>query len=117
MNRRNNKVTGIVRYSFLVCGGILIVLPIYLTFIIPFKTVAESAANFFAFPKTFYLENFKQIISSPKYYVAFVNTIYVTVGTLLVGLLVMPMMSYAISRSMPKNKIYKRFLQNSRMPE
>ena len=51
----------IVIYTSLVLGLLLILFPMYLTIIVAFKTPAESAENFFSFPKQFYLENLKTV--------------------------------------------------------
>ena len=48
------------------------------------------------------VQNLKKIVYSPQYYVALINTVYVTVATLIGCLLIMPMLSYAISRSFKK---------------
>jgi raffinose/stachyose/melibiose transport system permease protein len=95
------------RYVFLIIGAFLILSPLYITIITPFKTPMENAKSFFTFPRTFYTENFTTILTSPRYYRALLNTIYVTVFTLVGSVMVMPMMSYAIARSMKHRRLYR----------
>jgi|LSQX01.1.fsa_nt_gb raffinose/stachyose/melibiose transport system permease protein len=94
-------------YSLLSFGVLLIVLPLYMTVITAFKTTAENTASFFAFPKTLYLDNFAAVLGDGKYYKALANTVYITVLVLLGNLALMPMLSYAISRSLKHSKWYR----------
>lgn len=103
----NRRIKRFFTY-FLLCIGILfILLPLYITIVTAFKSPAESTASFFALPQSFYLDNFKKIATSPQYWRAFFNTVYVTTFMLLGNALIMPMMSYAISRSMNTSRIYR----------
>lgn len=97
----------VLTYLFLCCGILFIVLPLYITIVTAFKTPAESTVSFFTLPQSFYLGNFEKIVTSPKYWYAFANTVYITAFTLLGNALVMPMMSYAISRSMGTSRTYR----------
>lgn len=94
-------------YGVLAIGMLFILVPLYITIITAFKSPAESSTSFFALPKGLYLDNIKQILSSEKYWYALRNTVYITTFTLLGNLLIMPPMSYAISRSMGSSKIYR----------
>lgn len=96
-----------VQYVLLFIGVLLIVLPLYITIITPFKTSVENAKSFFSFPSTLYLDNYTTILTSERYYRALLNTVYVTTFTLLGSVLVMPMMSYAIARSMGSSRVYR----------
>lgn len=104
---KQRKTTSFIQYLLLGLGALLILSPLYITIITPFKTPLENSASFFSFPKSLYLQNFIEILSSPRYYRALFNTVYVTIFTLLGAVLVMPMMSYAISRSMKTSWIYR----------
>ena len=104
---KQSKLTMTGKYILLGLGALLILSPLYITIITPFKTPMENSVSFFSFPRTLYLDNFKTILSSPRYYQALLNTIYVTVFTLIGSVLVMPMMSYAISRSMHTHRFYR----------
>lgn len=88
-------------------GVLMIVLPLYMTVITAFKTTAENTASFFALPESFYLGNFKEVLSGGGYTRAFANTVYITAGVILGNMLLMPAMSYAISRSMDSSRAYR----------
>ena len=103
---KQNSFSAAGKYLLLSLGALLILSPLYITIITPFKTPIENSSSFFSFPESLFLDNFKTILFSPRYYQALFNTIYVTVFTLLGSVLVMPMMSYAISRSMKTQKFY-----------
>ena len=107
MSIKQGKVSLTITYICLILGALLILLPIYITLITPFKTMAENGKSFFTFPRSFYLGNFKEVLSTPRYFKAFLNTIYVTLGALILGVLLHPMMSYAISRSLKQKRMYR----------
>lgn len=101
------KKGNIPTYILLVFGMLLIALPLYITLVTAFKTNAQSTTSFFSLPTTLYLGSFQKILTSPKYYAAFGNTVYITVFVLLGNLIIMPAMSYAIARSMPNSRAYR----------
>lgn len=101
------RLSAAARYLALSFGVLLIALPLYITVATAMKTQAENNASFFALPGGLYLENFKAVLSSPKYFRALFNSFYVTALMLLGNLALMPMMSYAISRSMPSSRAYR----------
>lgn len=95
-------------YLFLLLGTFLILFPVYICITTTFKSPSESIKSFFTLPSSFYLDNYITVLSNPKLYYAYGNTIYVTVLSLLLCFLIMPAMSYAIARSMGQSKHYKR---------
>lgn len=102
-----NRYSKIATYVLLFIGVLLIVLPLYMTVITAFKTVAENTASFFALPESLNFNNFKTVLEGGKYYRALANTVYITVLVLLGNAAIMPMMSYAISRSMDTSRWYR----------
>ena len=56
-----------VSYLIAAAGAIIILLPFYVTLITAFKTPQEPAQNFFSFPKSLYLENFKTVFAKAGY--------------------------------------------------
>ena len=107
MNASKRRVN-LLAYLILIVGSILILFPLYITICTTFKTQAESASSFFTLPKSLYLGNYQQILSHPTLKFAYGNTIYITVFSLLAELLVMPPMSFAISRGMHhRGKLFK----------
>lgn len=103
----HGKTNAIVRHVLLLVGVAFIILPLYMTIITAFKTPAENMASFFAFPKSFNLENFKSVLEGGGYFRAFFNTVYITALVILGNMIIMPAMSYAISRSMDTSRIYR----------
>ena len=94
-------------YVLLTAGVLMIVLPLYITVMTAFKTAAENTASFFTPPKTLNFDNFKAVLDGGKYFQALGNTAYITVLVMLGNLMLMPMLSYAISRSMGRSKWYR----------
>lgn len=101
--KQNNALT----YTILILGILLILGPLYITLVTAFKSNAQSSISYFSLPNPIYLGSFQQILSSEKYYQAFVNTVYVTAFVLLGNLIIMPPMSYALARRMPNSRAYR----------
>ena len=94
-------------YLILGIGILLIIYPLFLTVISAFKTEPEITKNFLALPESFYLGNFKNILSRPDYYQAVGNTLYITILSLAGMIVVLPMVSYSIARKMDVSPFYK----------
>lgn len=94
------------QYFILVTGIVGILFPIYITIVTAMKTPEESTASFFALPKSFYLDNFQAIISKAGFSNYILNSIVITTLSILGIAILLPMVSYAISRNI-KKKYYK----------
>jgi len=101
------KGSAFLIHFFLIFGVLLIVFPLYITIITPFKTPQENSISFFTLPHSLYLDNIKQIVKSDTYYYSLLNSLYVTALTLGICYFIMPMLSYAVSRSMKQQKAYQ----------
>ena len=101
------KQSNIITYAILILGLLLIVLPMYITLVTAFKSTEQSSVSYFTLPNPIYLDSFKEILSSERYYYAFGNTVYVTAFVLLGNLIIMPPMSYAMARKMPTSRAYR----------
>ena len=101
--RRGNAVT----YVFLILGAVLILFPLYICIATTFKTSSESAVSFFTLPKSLYLGNYAEVLADEKLYYAYKNTILVTVLSLVAEMIIMPPMSYALSRSMGRSRFFR----------
>jgi len=95
-----------LQYFILVTGIVGILFPIYITIVTAMKTPEESTASFFALPKSFYLDNFQAIISKAGFSNYILNSIVITTFSILGIAILLPMVSYAISRNI-KKKYYK----------
>lgn len=101
-----DKISAVILYI-----GILVILfPMYLTVVTAFKTPAESAQNFFALPSSLYLENFKEVIYSNNFFVYVKNSFTITIVSIVLILLVVPITAYAIARNM--DKLYYKSIYN-----
>lgn len=96
-----------ISYIIAAAGVLVILLPFYVTLITAFKTPQESAQNFFAFPKTLYLENFKTVFAKAGYFKYFMNSVVVTVSSLILIYVLVTMISYSIARNMKRHIYYK----------
>lgn len=103
-----NKIKAICTYSSLALGMVIILFPLYITIITALKTPAESAKNFFSFPTSFYLENFKSVLTRSDFGTYVMNSVVITGVSLFIISFLLPMVSYAIARKL--NKKYYKFL-------
>ena len=101
------RQSNIITYIILILGLLLIVIPMYITLVTAFKSTEQSSVSYFTLPNPIYLDSFKEILSSERYYYAFGNTVYVTAFVLLGNLIIMPPMSYAMARKMPTSRAYR----------
>lgn len=103
----SSKLKRIILYLFLMTGVIMIAYPVYLTVITSMKTPQELSQSFFALPKRFNFDNFLSIVTDSGYPRTVLNTLAITVFASLGTLAVIPMVSYAIARSMSEKRYYK----------
>ncbi len=99
---RREKKLDIVSTIILSIGLIIIILPMYFTIITSLKTQKETARNFFAFPETLYLGNFKEVISDNNFFTYVGNSVFITLAAIVLIVLVVPLTSYAITRNRQK---------------
>ncbi len=101
-----NKRTNWPVTTLLIVGTLLILIPLYLTITIAFKTPQEMAGNLLALPKSWSLDNFTQAIEMTNFFHALGNTVFVTVFVVIFTVLTNSLVAYAIARNMHK-KAYK----------
>ncbi len=101
------KPARILVFGILCLGILLIVLPIYITIVTAMKTAGESLRSFFSLPSTFMMDNFARVITSTGYWRSFANTLMITVIVLVGNIVIMPPLSYAVTRSMGSSRIFK----------
>ncbi len=94
MRRKPNVLV----YVLLVLGAIMIIFPMYLTIISAFKPMDELTKSIFAWPSSFYLGNFKEVITKEGFLHSVINTVFITVVACVGVVLVVPLVSYAIAR-------------------
>jgi len=85
----------------IVAFGMLIILgPLYLVFANSFKTLDEASKNFFALPVNFTLDNVRELIGSQNYFMYVGNSFLVSVVSMVLVVLFVPMVSYALARNL-----------------
>lgn len=105
--RKRGRASSALKYAVLAAGCLLIAAPLYITLITALKTREESTANFFALPSSLYLGNFAEVIGKQDYLNYLWNTTFITALSLLLMALVIPSLSYALSRNMRRKKLYR----------
>lgn len=105
--RKASKAGALFKYLFLAWGCLIVAAPLYITIITAFKTREESTENFFSFPSRFYLGNFEEVITKQNFLRYLGNTVFITACSLFLMALVIPSLSYAISRNMRRSKFYR----------
>lgn len=93
------------KYTISVIGMIIIMIPIYVTLVTALKTPSQTAISFFSPPSKLYFGNFAEIINSPRFWTYVMNSVLITVISVGLIMVVVPMVSYAISRN-AKRKYY-----------
>lgn len=94
-------------YIPLALGGVLILIPLYLVIITGFKTNQEVMENFFALPEVFRWDNFIEILSRQDFFIYVRNSLFITVASLAVGVVILPLAAYPLARRMNESKGYK----------
>ena len=94
-------------YAVLIFGTLLILLPLYITVVTALKTPAESLRSFLTPPSSLMLDNFKSVINHSGYWRSFGNSLLISCIVLVGNVVLMPPLSYAVTRSMGSSKLYK----------
>lgn len=96
----------IARDLLLLSGLFLILMPLFLVVINSFKTLEEAGRNFFAFPSSFNLNNFKELFQNNNYWIFARNSLIISVISVTFILVLVPAISYSIARNYTK-RYYK----------
>jgi len=92
----------------LLFGAALIVYPVYLVFIMVFKTPMEAAESYFSLPSSLRLDNLRTIFAMPAIWSTIRNSLVITITSALLISILVPMVAYPISRNF--NKPYFKML-------
>jgi len=95
-------------HALLLVGVAIIVYPFYLTLISVFKTPLEAADDYFSLPQSLNMDNLRIVFSLPSIGLAIRNSVLITVVSAVVISILVPMVSYPISRNI--GKAYYRLL-------
>lgn len=102
---QNKKTSWLITF-LLFLGSLVILIPIYLTITIAFKTPQEMAGNLFALPQHWGFDNFIQAIEMTNFFNALKNSVIVTVFVVFFTVMTNSLVAYVIARNMHK-KVYK----------
>lgn len=102
-----SKIAGVFTCSILAAGAAVILFPLFITVITSLKTHKESAENFFALPSSLYFGNFYQVFHKSSYWTYVGNSAKVTVISVFLIVVLVPMCAYAIARKMDENRYFK----------
>ena len=104
---KRNVINKSIINIILTLGGILVIIPIYLTIINSFKSTSQIMSNFFALPPSFNLDNFKEVLQRNNFFLYVFNSVEITLVQIITVATIIPMASYAIYRNMNQKKYYK----------
>ncbi len=95
----------IINYLFLVLGALVIFIPLYLTVLSSFKETNQITGNFFGLPNPFTFDNFQRLIEDGigQY---FFNSALISVVSIALIMLFVPMAAFAISRNLSRKKAF-----------
>lgn len=93
-------------YIALAVGLVAIFLPMYLTLVSSFKETAEITGNFFGLPNPFTMQNFQRVFADGLG-MHFLNSAIITVVSIMLILVVIPMASFALVRHMKHQKTFQ----------
>ncbi|MDF2938309.1 MAG: sugar permease [Paenibacillaceae bacterium] len=98
--------------------GIFFFFPVYFSLISAFKSNGEILRDAIALPSGFYLESFKYLLTETDFPRAMLNSLILTVVSIIFMILLIPMAAYAIERTRRKwtNAIYVYFLAGMMIP-
>ncbi|MFP4976707.1 carbohydrate ABC transporter permease [Paenibacillus sp. CN-4] len=119
MTMQSRKRLGeVLLFLFTLIVGIVFFFPIFFNLMSAFKSNAEIMRDALAFPKGLYLESFKYLLTETEYPRAILNSLILTVVSIAMQVLVIPMAGYAIERRNAKwtNFIFLYFLAGMMIP-
>ncbi|HEV7947915.1 TPA: sucrose phosphorylase [Streptococcus pneumoniae] len=105
MMKQDERKALIGKYTLLILGTVLILVPLLATLFSSFKPTKDIVDNFFGFPTNFTWDNFSRLLADGigGYYW---NSVVITVLSLLAVMIFIPMAAYSIARNMSKRKAF-----------
>ena len=96
--KKKIKIAPIVCFIVTVILGVLFIYPVYFAVISAFKSNGEILKAPLAFPTELYLQNFKDLFAKTDFFTAIWHTVFLTVVSEVLIILVVPLSAYAIER-------------------
>lgn len=104
---KKNVPVKIISYIFLALLAVIVIFPIYVTFVTAFKTAQESSRNFFSWPQNIYIGNFLKVMSDEHFWDYVRNSALITLASVVATGIMIPMVSFSIARCMKKFRYFK----------
>ena len=114
--KTSRKAAETIKVVVIVLCCILFLLPVYFLIMNSFKSLNEIMISFISFPKQFTLRNYVGAMEKINYLRTFGNTLFLTVGSVILTLIVCSLAGYKIQRTKSKlSKISKSYLAIGQM--
>ncbi|MGF7031474.1 raffinose/stachyose/melibiose transport system permease protein [Paenibacillus mucilaginosus] len=116
--KTRNKLFDILLFAAALVLAVLFFFPIYFSLISAFKSNGDILRNAVSFPKSFYIDSFKYLWTKTDFPEAMVNSVILTLTSIVLMIAVIPMAAYAIERTNKKwtNAAYVYFLAGMMIP-
>ena len=114
--KKSRKAAETIKVIVLILCCILFLLPVYFLVMNSFKSLNEILISFISLPKRFTLRNYAGAMEKINYLRTFGNTLFLTVGSVLLTLIVCSLAGYKIQRTRSKiSKITKSYMAIGQM--
>ncbi|MCG7381913.1 carbohydrate ABC transporter permease [Paenibacillus sp. ACRRY] len=112
------KTTDVMLFVVILIFAILFFFPIFFNLMSAFKSNGEIMRNALSFPTSLYLENFKYLLTETEFPRAILNSLILTVVSIVMQILIIPMAGYAIERRNARwtNFVFLYFLAGMMIP-
>lgn len=118
MNKQKFKPSVVVTFVVTAILAFLFVYPIYFAVISAFKSNGDILKSPLSFPTELYLQNFKDLFAKTDFFTAIWHTVFLTVVSEVLIVLVVPLAAYAIERHKSRSTkfIYLYFTAGMMVP-
>ncbi|MBD0381481.1 carbohydrate ABC transporter permease [Paenibacillus sedimenti] len=116
--RKSGKLIEISMFAIAAVLAVLFFFPVYFSLISAFKSNGEILRDAIALPTSLYLDSFKYLLTQTDFPKAMLNSLILTVTSIVFMILIIPMAAYAIERTGKKwtNVIYIYYLAGMMIP-
>lgn len=97
MNRKGKKINAAVKQVFLILMTLVMFFPLYIVFIMGTYYSEDIFKGMPILPSNYLLENLKMVISK-GFFSAYINSIMVSVGSVILSVLISAMIGFALSK-------------------
>ncbi|MFK0521801.1 carbohydrate ABC transporter permease [Paenibacillus illinoisensis] len=112
------KTTDVMLFVVILILAILFFFPIFFNLMSAFKSNGDIMRNALSLPTSLYLENFKYLLTETEFPRAILNSLILTVVSIVMQILIIPMAGYAIERRNARwtNFVFLYFLAGMMIP-